>query len=44
MHTDNTFEKCSWVVKTKKGAPTFKILTADLVGVDGFDLHYIEYD
>ena len=44
MHTDDIFEKCSWVLKTKKGAPTFKILSADLVGIEGFDLHYTEYD
>ena len=44
LHNEKEFEKCSWVVKAKKGAPTFKIVTADLEGIDKWDLHYAEYD
>jgi hypothetical protein len=37
-------EKCSWVMKTTKDAPTFKITTSDGTFADNYYLHYIEYD
>ena len=37
-------EKCSWVLKTTKDAPTFKIKTLTGNLKDNYFLHYIEYD
>jgi len=37
-------EKCSWVLKTTKDAPTFKIKTLTGAVADNYFLHYIEYD
>ena len=37
-------EKCSWVLKVTKDAPTFKIKTLTGNFKDNYYLHYIEYD
>lgn len=37
-------EKCSWVLKVTKDAPTFKIKTLTGTIADNYFIHYVEYD
>ena len=38
-------EKCSWLLRATKDAPSFKVTTleADIIGSQ-YDIHYVEYD
>ena len=40
------YEKCSWIVKAKIGAPTFQIINSSLNAnfLTNWELHYVEYD
>ena len=38
-------EKCSWLLRATKDAPSFKVTTleADIIG-NQYSIHYVEYD